>query len=53
MSGSEDDEGTPMVGPLPLELQQIQADSQREAAAAQAAQVRTNHSSVFCHNTYC
>jgi len=30
MSGS-DDEGTPMTGPLPLELQQIQADTQREA----------------------
>ena len=35
MSNSED-EGTPMEGPLPLELQQIRAESQREAALAAA-----------------
>ena len=32
-----DDEGTPMEGPLPLELQQIRADTQREEAALEAA----------------
>ena len=39
MSNSED-EGTPLEGPLPLELQQIQADSQRQEAAAAAAALR-------------
>merc|ERR1719350_607779 len=29
--------GTPMEGPLPLELQQIRADTQREEAALEAA----------------
>ena len=38
MSGS-DDEGTPMTGPLPLELQQIQADTQREAERVKERQV--------------
>ena len=32
-----EDEGTPMEGPLPLELQQIRADTQREEAALAAA----------------
>ena len=31
-----EDEGTPMTGPLPLELAQIRADTQREAAALAA-----------------
>jgi len=35
---NSDDEGTPMLGPLPLELQQIKA--QKEAAAALALAAR-------------
>ena len=37
LSIMSEDEGTPMEGPLPLELQQIRADTQREEAALAAA----------------
>ena len=40
---NSDDEGTPMLGPLPLELQQIKA--QKEAAAALAAARRKSEES--------
>ena len=52
MSGS-DDEGTPMTGPLPLELQQIQADTQREAEKVKERQVNNCFSlihTILCTN---
>ena len=36
MMNSPEDEGTPMTGPLPLELAQIRDNNEREAAAMAA-----------------
>jgi len=39
---NSDDEGTPMLGPLPLELQQIKAEKEADAALALAARRKSD-----------